>query len=283
MRSAQAVPSSSRHHVEVDGIGDAVGEPGWTKQRRHPRTYITARSDELGSTDARRSPSWRRAGSEGPMSSAYHVSPYAACLTLLNAPWLSEGLALTLAALANPIGESCRRANEASTSSDPDYVEAMTDMHCEIIEEVLGAAFVCCQTLINRHCASVERIHSIPQPGITLTTTSAKRKDVLAYGTPWRSSPYTAVQILNGIANYWKHHAEWPADWKSTDRAQKATIDIVRSAGLKPSSSGNLRRGAAFLDNPDYHDVQRFHVFVHEWSRQLHDSYETELKTRGLL
>jgi hypothetical protein len=93
---------------------------------------------------------------------------------------------------------------------------------------------------------------------------------VRALGDRFDSS-YSKIEVLWELANYFKHRDEWDLDtWDGPPTKQIAhTVDVIRAAGLQPSSSGNMRTGAEALGNPDYADLAVFEDVIERWARDV--------------
>jgi hypothetical protein len=82
---------------------------------------------------------------------------------------------------------------------------------------VIGLGFVACQQYINA---------TYPQFGV-------KNKSEAIEGPPKHSGGRPVIEVINGAANFWKHHGEWPDPKRSHDEERtKAVID-----SLTPSSA----------------------------------------------
>jgi len=104
-------------------------------------------------------------------------------------------------------------------------LEDITGEEEVFIEELLGAAFVVCQSYITSIVSDFKRLHEyVSVPPLTSTDGS---KDALCKTESDNvvSSEYTEIQIINGFANYFKHHDQWPLDWKEKGLITKEHID----------------------------------------------------------
>jgi len=187
--------------------------------------------------------------------------------------------------LLDPLEAAIRRSSKLIKElpdDDSDYSNAMTDDECDQIEELLGIGFVVCQVAITSVASGVCRLHryhkKISGRGLTSTTSKTVMKHVL----PAVADGYTAIEILNASANYYKHRDEWPS-WTELNRQQKTTASRIAAAGATEGSTGNLRTLAAALGNPKYSQMTGYCDVIEEWSVRLHVAYMKELTTLGLL
>jgi len=54
------------------------------------------------------------------------------------------------------------------------------------------------------------------------------------------STGVSEIVLINAVANYVKHHYEWPRSWTDASEKQQQTIGVVLRLGLSPNSEGNL-------------------------------------------
>lgn len=84
--------------------------------------------------------------------------------------------------------------------------------------------------------------------------------DLLKRGGAVTTTPFSAAEVINGVANYWKHSDDWTTcesvqgvrfvqvwDLSVMSPLQKGTAELVSALGLCPGSSGNLRDAANAL------------------------------------
>lgn len=190
--------------------------------------------------------------------------------------------------ILTPLGEAIKAGGNTldriSETDDPEWVESVVADETAVVEDLLGASFVVCQTFITTVVSRVYRAHDIHMNqgnGQPLQTTTRNKTSILRFGCPTvRETGYTAVEILDGFANYWKHREEWTRGvWGDPSGAQLGTIRVIRAAGAEEGSNGNLRRGSELLGNTTYSDVQMFSNVLGTWSRALHAAYAQEFST----
>lgn len=221
----------------------------------------------------------------------------------------------------SPIRDGIRECNEiidkAHNTGDDDYAQVIADDEMEVIEGLLGAVFMICQTQIERVTRTVELLHKHaknvqpPKGPVKLNTTAASKGGVIAFGSPLvGTSNVNEIQALNAVANYFKHRLAWSGDWAKTlaaaaavptpgphtkgkkskntkinskDKQTAATIKALQAIGLTQGSSGNLRTAAESLGNTGYTDVSKIIDILRTWQTNIFQAYEAELKTSGLI
>jgi hypothetical protein len=158
-----------------------------------------------------------------------------------------------------------KQFQKAAPKANHEYHHALIDEGCERIEELLGMAFVVAQSFITTVRTGISKASEFCASnfGETLSFASGTK----AYGTfqlgpKFGLGPHTAAEVINAVANYWKHHEDWPTvEWPRAGRIatlwdtngmrgnEQKTVAIVTSMGLAYGSSGNLRTAADASDH----------------------------------
>jgi hypothetical protein len=119
-----------------------------------------------------------------------------------------------LSAVEQEITLSSRRIEDASRSGDEWFLEAVTDDECDRIEQLLGWAFVAAQTFITTVRSRLARLSDMCSKNVgkhLSFISTPKAHEVLKLADPMRNVPrYTEIEVINAVANYWKHQEEWP-------------------------------------------------------------------------
>lgn len=191
-------------------------------------------------------------------------------------------------AIEASIASSSRRIDEAPTD---DERQAIVDGESERVEQLLGLAFVAAQVLIKTvktrfdHLCKIlgsRAADLIPGGVMKLDETIAGQSD-------------TYIEVVNAVANLWKHQEEWPTEVQSTDdclelrwrpenreeRIRKNTLDVATRLGLSPTSTGNLRTAAEALgvESP-YVDLGPVRKRLFEWAQHVYDRACSEVRAR---
>jgi hypothetical protein len=91
---------------------------------------------------------------------------------------------------------------------------------------------------------------------------------------------WSKIELLWALANYFKHRDEWSShSWTDPKGPEQHTVPVILAAGLKPGSTGNLRRGAEALGNSDYADMSVLQTVIREWADQVREAIR---QTAGL-
>lgn len=195
-------------------------------------------------------------------------------------------------AILGPIGNGIdaigKFVNAADMSENEEYAQMIADDEVEVIEGLLGVAFVVCQTQIERVVHSVGLLHRHAESFTTplpLTTTKTGKSSVMAFDSVRvGTSTVTRIEAMNAVANYFKHRDSWPGDWRKARGQAASTIDTIQKIGLEQGSSGNLRTASEALGNPSgYIKVSRFADAIRDWQSTLFGAYEAELRQANVL
>jgi hypothetical protein len=213
----------------------------------------------------------------------FRINPYAHVLQILEQGALLGSVLRTLAPLGVAIAECGARIQEAGESPNPEYTEVVTDVQTTMIENLLGVAFVVCQTYIEEVISWVHVLHERKRADTHCGPDPAFDKPVILRLGPPATSNYSSVEVMNAFANYFKHGAEWRHDWNKLKGRQHATATVIMAVGAKRGSSGNLRAGAAHLGNASYANVDVFRRILEQWRRAVHNTCYADLERNQLL
>ncbi len=97
-----------------------------------------------------------------------------------------------------------------------------TDLGLDLIENLLGLAFVAAQAYIVGTISDARRIAK--------AATGFSKHELLKIGTSTMlRSTTTQIELVDAVANYYKHHAEWSD--RSRQGPHQRTVDRLRSLG----------------------------------------------------
>lgn len=219
-----------------------------------------------------------------------------ACLQLVKMAVDDQILDKLFSVIEQEIASSSRRIESASRSGDEWFLEAVTDDECDHIEQLLGWVFVAAQTFITTVRSRLTRLSYICNKDIGRPlsfVTSTKGYEALKLANPrLNNSEYKEIEIINAVANYWKHQEEWPTRiepkeeyretvWDQTQmkkRNEKETVNIVTSIGMSPSSTGNLRTACKTLSvASSYKDLSPIRDKLYNWAHSLYKKARNEI------
>lgn len=213
------------------------------------------------------------------------MNVYSIYISLLRIYAIPNTLLSVLDSFGQAIGRSSQNITTAEETKDDEYISFVVDDECEIIESLLGAAFVSCQAIINAISAKVISIHERAlSEGHTLATTDGKKHSILSFGGDrLLLSNYSQVQTINAFANFFKHGDEWSNSWENETGQNRFTIDILVAAGASQGRTGTLRTGIKSLGINEYAELLELSKIIEKWTNTLIDAYESELKNAFLI
>ncbi|MBP5973120.1 hypothetical protein HW132_10340 [Brasilonema sp. CT11] len=169
--------------------------------------------------------------------------------------------------------------------AEKDWIDGIIDDECLVVEYLLGAAFVICQAYITNVVSSIFKLHKRFEKsfGIKLMTTSGNKQDICKFGVVEHPSP---IELMDALANYFKHRSEWYINWEKLDKKQQRTAKVILQTGLisnvdvEPEYQHlniSLREGSYALGNPEFTNTLVFFEKLQQWHISLADAYEKEL------
>jgi hypothetical protein len=196
----------------------------------------------------------------------------------------SGPLKRVLNSLGEAVSASGKVIERARASGDEYYLDSVADDEADVVEGLVGAAFVVSQTQITGVVSSIKRlVRRASNDGHTLTSCSGTKEGILQMASPTiGTTAVSRIQVIDAMANFFKHHDEWTVPWSSLAPNQKRTADIVVTVGGSEGSTGNLRTGLDAL-GIDYDRLDDLHDEISTWARTVIDTYERELQSRGLI
>jgi hypothetical protein len=130
-------------------------------------------------------------------------------------------------------------------------------MAVEALSLVLGGCFVVAQAMIGRTATMLMQV------GVPIVAPRA-RAMLLELESP-RVEGVGVIPAIDALANYFKHHDEWPADWSEAKGRARATIAIVGTLGLSASGPDNMLIGARALRLEWRNDPTALAGYVRRW------------------
>jgi hypothetical protein len=153
--------------------------------------------------------------------------------------------------------------------AEDDFREIAAEDELAYTEDLLGVAFVAAQAELTAVRTAIQRV---------LPSTSDSYALFRRASATVPSTTFTYVQAINHIANYWKHHDEWPVkmvpqgDFEALDWDEKKetrTIREVRALGMARGASDNIQTALNTLGIADAADLSQLRAWISEWSNAL--------------
>jgi len=186
-----------------------------------------------------------------------------------------------LLALATGIASAEKQVALATDSGDAEWAEIVTDDECDVVEDLLGAAFIVCQVKITAVLTAALRFRAVClECGKAFASFGEEPTSVLKFGVVKDDdSKVGAVELIWALANYFKHRDEWQGPWEKMQGHPRRTIKTIEKAGLSSGCSANLRIGSEVLGNSSYKDLIVFATLVDSWAAKILQACRSEAKT----
>ena len=197
-----------------------------------------------------------------------------------------------------PIGEGINESSEILEDIKLDsinerYLDILVSEETWIIENLLGAAFVTCQTHINDVTSVIAKMYELCDSKIRTQFEYIHNKNFILHrkgSLVLEGSGYTKIEIIHATANYFKHQAEWKPDknkegrWNNPgeengkgNQTKRKMNKLAETLGISSGSSGNLRKISRALGNINYSDTSIFIDAIVEWQDSLEDGIKKDL------
>ena len=190
-------------------------------------------------------------------------------------------------ALEAEIGRGARMLEKMRAGNLEAY-ELLLDDECDQREDMLGVAFVACQSFINRirtHFVWVNRAceEDFGKQLKFFVSGRALGKVLKCGGKIPGNTTLSLVEAIYAVGNFWKHSDEWPTCEKKSGKRliqiwdlsrmsgqQKATAEVVMILGLQPGSTGNLRRASKAVGVSEYEDLSPMRQALSQWAQDVY-------------
>jgi hypothetical protein len=128
----------------------------------------------------------------------------------------------------------------------PKYYSVENEHDIEVVEHLIGVAFVLGQATITHAIALVKRLH---QDASAPSWIPFKKDDIMSVASPIHvESGLSKIAIVDAVADYYKHRYEWTdQDWTGPEIGNK-TIRKAISLGLWPKGYHNMEYALRQLD-----------------------------------
>lgn len=185
---------------------------------------------------------------------------------------------IALTAIDAGVADCAVRVVELEARSD-ESADAQLDDQLQVVETLVGCAFVLCQTHITLVVSHILRRRKRIDPGVA---PKAIKTELLKLGSCIEQvRGITHIQAIDALANYFKHRDEWNTNWEKLSGGSAVTRDLVRKIGLEQCSSGNLRTGAEVLGCQDLR-TNRLAKLLGKWRERVQEIEEARNATRTI-
>ena len=135
-----------------------------------------------------------------------------------------------------------------------------------VVELLIGSSFVLGQTSITQAVSIARKISELA--GHPAWMTQGRLRLLSTEAPPHEATGLSKIVLIDAVANYIKHHNEWPDDWSNASAAQTTTIDAVSKLGLEPNNRYNLPRAVRGLGMSES-NLRPMSTIIQEWRQRL--------------
>jgi hypothetical protein len=161
----------------------------------------------------------------------------------------------------------------------PKYYTVEDEHDIEVVEHLIGSAFVLAQATITQAVSIIKRMREdagspgwIPRDKWEIMNTAAP---------PHAETGQSKITIVNVAADYYKHHYEWKDEEWAGPTCKNRTIATAAAIGLGPSGYHNLEHALSELQiYPD--NLVPLAQLVVTWREELADHIRAEGKKHGI-
>jgi hypothetical protein len=161
----------------------------------------------------------------------------------------------------------------------PKYRSVEDEHDIEVVRLLIGSAFVLGQAAITQTVSIATRLRSLA--GDPSWLPNGKTSILTTNATIHATTGISEIALIDAVANYFKHHYEWPADWAGASRAQQRTIDVVLKLGLVPNGEDNLRIALHQL-GMSANDMSPLGRVIQEWRERIAASFRNQMDNHGI-
>jgi hypothetical protein len=162
------------------------------------------------------------------------------------------------------------------------YYSVEQEHHLEMISLLIGSGFVLAQAALTQAAAIAARIRTLTGRPPWLPAT---RADVLqTAATIHTRARISETVVIDAIANYFKHHYEWPSNWdlQQATKSQQKTIRIVLAVGLEPGNEeSNLQIALGSLGLSSTDGMSVLATNIQAWRERLACHLKARLDAHG--
>ena len=184
----------------------------------------------------------------------------------------------TYATVLGTLGAAVRKVSaRIDAAGDPD---ADADYEIELIENMLGVAYVVCQVQITAIVQAALGVRKAADPSFADLSFKAYQIEAgnLRRLGPVFKATYSKLEVLWQLGNYFKHRDEGSnAAWADPQHHEKWTVPVIVAAGLASGSTGNVRTGAEALGNKSFTNMAVFEQIIRDWSEDVRKRIRDDL------
>jgi hypothetical protein len=162
----------------------------------------------------------------------------------------------------------------------PKYNSVEDEHDIEVVEHVIGSAFVLAQAAITQAVSILSRMHEDAGRSVWIPK---NKVDIMKTAAPVHAETgLSKIIIINTASNYYKHRYEWKdEDWEGPTYNKNWTIRTAAALGLGPKGYHNLEHALRELQiYPN--NMAPLAQLVVTWREALADHIRAEGKKHGI-
>jgi hypothetical protein len=212
------------------------------------------------------------------------VNYYSLIFASSSMPATTRAALLRTCGALNEAVRGCEQAYKKAQKYGNDVLlDAVEEDESDVIEAIIGTAFVVAQTEVEATVKMVEQLHKrATTDGRALKSTKIDRWKILKVDSPLVVTNYTRVEVINAFANYFKHRDAWDWPWSRLTGRAKATATVIIAAGADENSNRNLRTALHALGIKAT-DLKALLNEMFSWKKAIRERYRAELHSLSLL
>jgi hypothetical protein len=214
--------------------------------------------------------------------------------------WL-ERLHMTLEREVQAVSGHVQSLDIEQVNHEAWELDAIAEEETEHIERLLGIAIVASQSYLTSVRTAVARASALLTKWrgspLQFVATDPKAYSIFGVDCPSeKRSGFPVIQVINAIANCWKHNEEWPTrnvavgdviesqwnpDADGLRSNERDTIKIVSALGLSRFDSGNLRQAVARLGVVQHDNLAPIRDVLEGWGERILERTKSALESAG--
>lgn len=206
-----------------------------------------------------------------------------ALLSSLEDPFQMFPLEAVSAYLTELVSDSHERIAEQSEwwGVSRKYYSVEQEHHLEKISLLIGSVFVLGQAALTEAVAIVRSLRAMAGEPPWLP---ASRDEILQIGsTIHAATGLSEIVLIDAVANYFKHHHEWPKDWaaEGAKGLERRTIEFVLALGFTPGDHQNNLEAALHGLGVNSSTMGSLASKIQRWRETLAQSIRSDLHDHG--
>lgn len=190
-----------------------------------------------------------------------------------------QSVSRSLADLIHAAEQSRLERADPWKSASPKYYTDEDEHDIAVVDLLIGSVFVLGQAAITQAVSIVTKIYDLA--GKPSWLPHGKAALMSAEAAKHNKTGLSEIVLIDAVANYFKHHYEWPDGWIDASPKQQLTIGLVLRLGLSPDGNHNLDTAVREL-GMSTRDMTPLPVLVQEWRKRLAAYCRDQMNKHGV-